>query len=161
MSYFAILLLIHVAGAIIGFGPTFAFAVLGPLSEKLGGPSALGIMKGMVAIQKRLVYPVAFVTQPLSGVLLIFESGRNEGFFSHEWLWISILLYATLLYIALFQQAPAQHKMIELAESGEAETPAFEALAKKTKTMGPVLTLATTVIVFLMILKPGAPDTLL
>ena len=158
MGYFEILLLIHIAGAIIGFGPTYSFAVMGPLSAKLGGPQALGVTKAMVAIEKRLVYPVAWVTQPLTGVLMIFESGRNQDFFDHEWLLISILLYVIAFYIAVFVQTPMLDKMIELAESGNAETSEFGELAKRAKIFGPVLTIALTIIVFLMIAKPGAPE---
>lgn len=159
MGYFELLLLIHIAGAIIGFGPTYAFAVLGPLSGKLEGPQSLGVMKSMIAIEKRLVFPVATVFQPLTGVLLIFESGRNKNFFSNEWLWISILIYIALYYIATFVQIPAIEKLVGLAESGSAGTPDFMALVAKTKRFGPPLTIGLTVIVFLMITKPGGPDS--
>lgn len=158
MGYFEILLLIHIAGAIIGFGPTFAFAVLGPMSGKLGGPQAVGILKGMVAIERRLVIPVATVFQPLSGVLLIFESGRNQNFFDHEWLWISILLYIVLYYTAVFVQTPTVHKVVELAEDGKAGTPEFLQNVAKTQKIGPVITVGLTIIIFLMIAKPGSPD---
>ncbi|HVF12214.1 MAG TPA: hypothetical protein VNA87_03925, partial [Actinomycetota bacterium] len=69
---FKIVLLIHIAGAIIGIGPTFAFGVMGALSGKVGGSQALGIVEAMVQIERKLVTPVATVTQPVSGVLLIF-----------------------------------------------------------------------------------------
>lgn len=159
MGYFEFLLLIHIAGAIIGFGPTFGFAVLGPLSGKLGGPQALGLLKGMLAISSRLIIPVAAVIQPLTGVLMIFESRRNENFFQHEWLWISLLLYAFTFYSAVFVQKPNVQKMVDLAEVGKAETEAFQALAQKTKRMGPMLTGSVLIIIFLMITKPGAPDS--
>ena len=158
MSYFELLLLIHIAGAIIGFGPTFAFAVLGPLAGQLQGPPSVGVLKGIVAIEKKLVYPVAFLVQPVSGVLLIFESGRNHDFFSYQWLWIGILLYAIALYTAVFVQTPAIDKMIELAESGNAGNDEFQAMVKRTKTFGPVLTILLVAIIFLMIAKPGSPE---
>jgi uncharacterized membrane protein len=158
MGYFELLLLIHIAGAFIGFGPTYAFAVLGPLSGKLEGPQSVGALKGIVAIEKRLVFPVATVVQPLTGILLIFESGRNESFFSHEWLWISLIIYIAMYYTATFVQIPAVEKVVESAESGQAGTPGFMELVAKTKRFGPVLTIGLTVIVFLMITKPGSPD---
>lgn len=158
MGYFELLLVIHIAGAIIGFGPTYAFAVLGPMSGKLEGPQSVGVLKGIIAIEKRLVVPVATVVQPLTGILLIFESGRNKNFFSNEWLWIALVIYIAMYYIAVFQQTPAIEKLVELAESNEAGTPGFMALVAKTKMLGPVLTIGLTVIVFLMIAKPGAPE---
>ena len=159
MDYFQILLLIHIAGAIIGFGPTFSFAILGPLSGKVDGPQALGIVKGMSAIERKLVLPVALVVQPLTGVLMIFESGRNQDFFSHEWLVVALVLYVIALYLVLFHDNPATHKMIQLMESGQAETPEFGALVKGSQIRGPILSLMLVTIIFLMITKPGGPDS--
>lgn len=81
------------------------------------------MLKGIVAIEKKLVYPFAFVIQPLTGVLLIFESGRNHNFFNYEWLWVGIILYIIAFYAAVFVQTPALDKMIELAEAGNAGVP--------------------------------------
>lgn len=158
MGWFELLLLIHIAGAIIGFGPTYAFAVLGPLSGTLEPPQRLGVLKGMLAITRRLVIPVAAVIQPLTGVLLIFESGRNESFFAHEWLWISILLYIVVFYLAVLVQRPNVAKIVELAEGGEAGSEEFQRRVGQTRKLGPVITLGLTIIIFLMIAKPGAPE---
>ena len=154
MSYLELLLLLHIGSAIIGFGVTFSFAVLGPLAAKTGGPQALGILKGIVKIEKTFVFP-AIVIQPLTGVLLIFEQGWDNDFFSHYWLWLSIVIFAAAVYIALFQQTPTLEKMIEAAGSGRADTPEFGALGKKSATFGPILTVMLLVIIFLMVIKPG------
>jgi uncharacterized membrane protein len=159
LGYFEILLLIHIAGAIIGFGPVYAFAVLGPLSGNLEGPQSVGALKGIVAIERRLVLPIATVIQPLTGVLLIFESGRNENFFDNEWLWISIVLFILTYYTAVFVQTPTVEKIIELAESGKAGSEEFMAKVKKTQRLGPLITLSLSTIVFLMITKPGGADS--
>jgi uncharacterized membrane protein len=152
------MLLLHIAGAIIGFGPTYAFAVLGPMAGKLEGPQSLGVLKGILAIEHKLVMPVATVVQPVTGAIMIFLTDRNENFFSHEWLWIGILLYIATYYTAVFQQTPAIHKIVELAESGQAGSEEFLANIKKTQKIGPIITLALTAIVFLMITKPGATE---
>lgn len=158
MGWFEFLLLIHIAGAIIGFGPTYAFAVLGPLSATLEPPQRLGVLKGVLAISKRLVIPVATVVQPLTGVLLIFESSRNENFFSHEWLWISILLYVVVFYLAVLVQRPNVAKIVELAEGGKAGSEEFQGRVERSKKLGPVITLGLTLIIFLMITKPGSAE---
>ncbi|MEA2453513.1 MAG: hypothetical protein QOG04_2223 [Actinomycetota bacterium] len=158
MGYFEILLLLHIFGAIIGFGPTYAFAVLGPLSGKLEGPQSLGVLKAMMAIEKKLVFPTATIVQPVTGILLIVESGRDKNFFSNEWLWIALLIYVVIYYLAVFQQNPTVEKIVAMAESGEAGTPKFLELVGKTKKIGPILTIGLTIIVFLMITKPGAPE---
>jgi uncharacterized membrane protein len=154
MSYMELLLLLHIASAIIGFGATFSFAILGPLAAKTGGPQALGMLKGIVQIEKKLVIP-AIVIQPLTGVLLIFEDGWDNDFFSHYWLWIAIAIYIVAVYIALALQTPTVERMVEMGESGKAETPEFGALGKKAATQGPILTVMLLVVIFLMVIKPG------
>ncbi len=154
MSYLDLLLLLHVGSAIAGFGVTFSFAVLGPMAAKTGGPQALGMLKGIVKIEKTLVYP-AIVIQPVTGVLLIIEENLDTDFFSHYWLWISIAIFAVAVYIALFLQTPTLEKMIELGESGHGESPEFDVLAKRAATQGPILTVILIVIIFLMVVQPG------
>ncbi len=154
MNYYEVLLLIHILSAIAGFGPTFSFGVLGPFAAKMGGPQALGIMKGVEKVVRTLVQP-AIAIQLVSGALLIFEAGWDDNFFSHYWLWVAILLFAAAVYIALGRQIPTVEKMIELGESGSAETPEFAAHAKKASTFGPILTVMLVVIIFLMVIKPG------
>jgi uncharacterized membrane protein len=156
MSYFEFLLLVHIGGAIIGFGPAFAFAVLGPTAKKNPGPGGLAIMEGMLAIAKRLVLPVAIVIQPLTGALLIFEADYSSTFWSQDWLVGSIVLYAVAFYVSVFVQRPSLERMIALAKEGQAESESFQALAKRSAAMGPILTLLLVVIIIMMMLKPGA-----
>ena len=150
----AILLLIHVAGAIIGFGPVFTFAVLGPMGGKAGPQGGLALLEGMEAIEKKLVLPIAIVVQPLSGLALIFVSGYSAGFFSHYWLWIGISLYGIAFYLAVFGQRTRIERMIELAKAGP-PTPEFTAMAKKVAQTGPIITVLLVVIIVLMVTKPG------
>lgn len=158
MGWFELMLLLHIMGAIIGFGPTYAFAILGPLSGKLGGPQGLGALKSIIAIEKKLTIPVATLVQPVTGVVMIFNTNRDENFFSHEWLWIGILLYIVTYYSAVFVQTPNVEKMVELAEAGGAGSEEFNATLKRVQRFGPIITISLTIIVFLMIAKPGAPE---
>jgi len=129
---------------------------MGPLAKGLGGPQALGILKAMHKVQGVIVLPIAWVVQPLTGALLIFSTGMNDGFLDREWLWISILLLGVLVSIGTFVIRPALGKMIKLGEEGKAQTPEFAATAKKPAALGPVSALLIVIIVFLMVVKPGA-----
>lgn len=149
-----VLLLIHVAGAIIGFGPTFAFAILGPMAGKAGPHGGVAILEAMEAIEQKLTVPVAVVTQPLSGLALIFIAGYAAAFFTHYWLWLGIALYVTALYLALFRQNPRLARMIALAKSGP-PTPEFLAMAQATARTGQILTGLLVLIIILMVTKPG------
>src|SRR5438105_11259997 len=96
--YFTILVIVHVAGAIMGIGPSFGFAVLGAMADKGDDATKLTLFRAMTAIDSRLVTPVALVTQPVTGALLIFNRGINHGFFAvrHLWLIISIVFYIAI-----------------------------------------------------------------
>lgn len=149
-----VVLVVHVVGAVFGFGPSVAFAVLGPMAGKAGPNGGVAIMETMVAIEKRLIFPFAVAVQPLSGLALIFLAGYNNNFFSHYWLWIAIIVYAFLFYLATFVQIPLIETMIRLAKAGP-PTPEFMAAAQRTQRFGPMLTVGLLVIVVLMVAKPG------
>lgn len=151
------LLVLHVLGAVAGFGPTFAFGILGQLSSQMPGPGAVALMKGMAKIEKVAVRPTAYLLQPVTGALLIFAGPWNEIFWSQEWLTISVVLYVLSFAVATVVQNPALHRMIEIAEA-EPGPPVgeFLALARRTAKAGPVLTILLVAIVVLMVAKPGA-----
>ena len=150
-----IVLVVHVLGAVYGFGPAVAYAILGPAAGKAGPNGGVAIMEAMVAIEKRLILPWALVIQPLSGLALIFLAGYNVNFFSHYWLWVALILYAAAFYTAVIVQTPLIEKMIRLAKAGP-PTPEFMATAKRTQQLGPVILLLLAGIVILMVAKPGA-----
>ena len=152
--WIAIVLFIHVAGAIIGFGPTFTFAILGPMAGKAGPQGGVWILQAIDAIEKRLVLPVAIVVQPLSGLILIFLAGYNVNFFSHYWLWVALIAYAIAVYLAVFGQRVRIERLIELAKAGP-PTPEFVATAKKVGQTGPIITVLLVLIIILMVTKPG------
>jgi uncharacterized membrane protein len=150
-----IVLVIHVFGAVFGFGPSVAYAVLGPAAGKASPQGGIAIMEAMIAIEKRLILPFAVAIQPLSGLALIFLAGYNVNFFGHYWLWIAILLYASAFYLAILVQTPLLEKMVHIVKAGP-PTPEFMAAAKRTQQLGPVITILLALIVILMVAKPGA-----
>ena len=154
MSYFTVLLALHVLGAIVGLGPTFTFGVIGSMMPNAGA-SAVSLMEAMAKIEKVLVNPVALFLQPVTGVLLIVESARHRSFFQREWLVAAIALYVVILIISYGRTTPGLHRMIAMAKEGKAQTPEFGALAKVQQTLGPVMGMSLLVIIVLMVWKPG------
>lgn len=158
-TWFTILLVIHVMGAIIGLGPTFAFAIIGPAIGKQENPAAsLALMKVMEKIERGLVIPILLIFQLGSGALLIFNRGLNHDFFSgrRAWLVAGIGIYLAAMVISMFIDVPAMGKLIHKAEHGEAGDPEFGRLVKLTQSLGPVLTVLAIAIMVLMIWKPGS-----
>ncbi|HEY8829897.1 MAG TPA: DUF2269 family protein, partial [Candidatus Limnocylindria bacterium] len=133
----------------------YTFAILGPMAKK-PGPAGVAILEAMAALEKHLLRPFLFI-QPVSGVLLIFATGLNLAFFSHYWLWVAILLYAVAFSIGLFIQIPLVERLPMLAADLKGPPgPEFLALVKRSQTVGPVLTVILSVIIILMVTKPGA-----
>ena len=154
MTYFKVLLVVHIFGAIIGIGPSFVWPIAGPKLAKGDPQSNLTILGLMDSVTRAFIAPVLFVTQPLSGVLLIFQSGRNRGFFDYEWLWIAVVLYIAVFVISIFD-TPILGKLIDGLRQGEQESPAFKRMTATTNRNGIILGVLTVTIMFLMVWKPG------
>lgn len=148
------LLFLHVMGAILAFGPTFAYSIMGAMAGR--EPQHANFSSRQVAaIGNKLVYPLA-IFQGITGVLLIIASGRDMS--TSIWLTIAIVLYAIVLIYALTVQRNALHHLIELTSTppapGQAPSPEIPAIVKKIQRGGMFMGLSVVIIVFLMVVKP-------
>jgi Predicted integral membrane protein (DUF2269) len=155
--WFAVLITIHILGAIVGIGPSFAFGVVGMVSAKAPEGATMALLQVSRGIERFFLVPVVRYTQWTSGVLLIFNRGFNHGFFAwrHAWLIAGIIMYVILFTLGEALNGPILKKMLALAESGapKAEIDAAGAILNK---VGPIYPLFTVAIAVLMILKPGS-----
>jgi uncharacterized membrane protein len=158
---FAILLFLHIFGAVLGFGPTYAFLILGPMTaaEPAHGNFALRFQK---RVSHGLVAPLA-VLQGVTGVLLVAYIGFE--LFQRGWLIVSIILYAITLTIGFGVLIPSVRKLVE-ATSGPPPTaipgaappagppPHIAAIIRRARLGGVTNALLVMVIIFLMVAKP-------
>ncbi len=113
---FTLALYLHVGAAIIAFGPTFAFPIIGALASK--DPMHTNFaMRVSEALEEKLVLPFA-ISMPFTGVLLIFFGHFNLVERSGWWLTLAIVLYAIAISIALFRQRPLIRRMVHLTAGG-------------------------------------------
>jgi uncharacterized membrane protein len=149
-----LLLFLHVMGAILAFGPTFAYSIMGAMAGREPQHANFSARQ-TEAIGTKLVYPLA-IFQGVTGVLLIIASGRN--LVDERWLGLAIILYAITLTYALTIQRLALHHLIELTSTppapGSPPNPEIPATVKKIQRGGAALGLMVVVIVFLMVVKP-------
>jgi uncharacterized membrane protein len=150
------LLFLHVFGAILAFGPTFAYTIMGSMAGK--EPQFANFSTRQVeAISYRLVYPLA-IFQGVTGVLLVWAASFNV--MGTGWLLAGIVLYLINLTYALTIQRKAVHRLIELTSTppapGSPPNPEIPATVKRIQRGGMFLGLMIVVIVFLMVVKPGA-----
>lgn len=151
------LLFVHVLGAILAFGPTFAFSIIGAMGgqEPQHGNFATRVSQ---TIGKRLVEPLA-ILQGITGVLLILVSGRNLFGRESQWLVLAIVLYLFALYFSLFIQGRWVSRIIELTSAppppdATGPPPGLPEVVARVQRGGMILGLVVVVIVFLMVIKP-------
>jgi uncharacterized membrane protein len=151
------LLFLHVLGAIVAFGPTFAYSIMGSMAGKEPQHANFSTRQAE-AIGYRLVYPLA-IFQGVTGVLLIWAAGINV--MSSTWLVIAIVLYLIALGYAFTVQRNAVHHLIELTSTPPPAgappgppPPEVAATVKRIQRGGMLLGLLIVAIVFLMVVKP-------
>jgi uncharacterized membrane protein len=156
-----ILLFLHVGGAIIGFGPTFAFAFFGPMGGR--EPQHLNfVLRLQDRIASRLVLPLA-IFQGVTGLLLIWQLGF--GMLQRGWLLLGIALYLVALSASIFILLPTLKRLIAAtaspppapppgAEPPKGPPPHIAALIKRGKRTSMMNAVLIIVIIFLMVTKP-------
>ncbi|HEY4228395.1 MAG TPA: DUF2269 family protein [Candidatus Limnocylindrales bacterium] len=156
-------LLLHVLGAIVVFGPTFAFPIIAGQAQKSpqNGPFAALIID---LIERRIVIPGAIV-QGVTGVALILILNADLSSPAYRWLGVGIVLYIIAIAFAVLVQAPATAKMVELTKNRPAgpppdgapagPPPEVAALGKKLQRGGILLSVLIVSIVFMMVVKPS------
>jgi hypothetical protein len=151
-----LLLFLHVLGAIVVFGPSFAFPLIASQARKSPQNSHFAALVTDV-IERRIIIPGAIV-QGITGVLLILVLGADLTSPAYRWLIPAIVLYLIAIGFAVAVQAPAVEKMVELTKTPpgpEGPSPELLAVAKKLQRGGMILALLIVSIVFLMVVKPG------
>ncbi len=156
-------LFLHIGGAIVAFGPTFAFPIIGAMGGK--EPQHVNFaIRLTYRLSERMVLPVA-IWVGLTGIALIWRSGHSV---TEVWLGLGILFYVIALSISLFVMLPNARALIA-ATSGPPPTPApgsalpsgppahLVALIKRQQMAGMVVSLLIVLIVIMMVFKPGAP----
>jgi uncharacterized membrane protein len=155
-QFLPFLLFLHVMGAILAFGPTFAYSIMGAMAGREPQHANFSARQ-VAAIGNKLVYPLA-IFQGVTGVLLIMASGRDLASAAERWLGIAIVLYAITLIYALTVQRNALHHLIEMTSTppapGSPPNPEIPATVKKIQRGGMFLGAMIVIIVFLMVVKP-------
>ena len=154
MTYLQFLLVIHVLGAIVGFGSTYAFAFF-PQERRPAGASCSNDLEDVsYKITSRFSVPVTFFTQPITGALMIFETGRNRDFFSHTWLRIALTLYLVVIAIFAFVAFPDSRHEYEMTREGRTPDSNYQPRGNA-KVYGPLFGVLIAAIAILMVWKPG------
>ena len=154
---FPYLLFLHVLGAIVAFGPTFTFSIMGAMggAEPQHGNFATRVS---AAIASKRVLPVG-ITLPITGLAMIAVVGINPLERDRWWLALGIVLYLIAYGYGFFVQRHLVERAIELTSSppppgASGPPPELMALVKRIGRGGMAMGLLIVAIVFLMVVKP-------
>ena len=172
MNLFPWLLFLHILGAVIAFGPTFSYSIIGAMGgrELQHANFATRITH---SISDRLVIPVA-LTMPITGAGIIVVNGINLAAPQYRWLVVGIVLYLVVFFYAVLVQRRTVERLIELTSApppagaggppaGARGAPAGAggpppevlAVVRRVQRGGMFLGVGIVLIVFLMVVKPG------
>src|SRR5258705_8346839 len=160
---FQLFLFLHVMGAIVAFGPSFAFPFIASQARKSPQNGHFAAVVSEI-IERRLILPGA-VVQGITGVALIIILGVNLTAPAYRWLVGGIVLYLIAILFAAFVQARNAEKMVHLTSGGPppgpppagapaGPPPEIVATGKKLQQGGMILAVLIALIVLLMVTKP-------
>jgi hypothetical protein len=151
------MLLLHVLGAIVAFGPTFAFPIIGAMGGREPGHANFAT-RATYTISRRLVIPVA-LTMAVTGGAMILIRGYNLTSASLLWLDVAIVVYALAVAFAVFVNLPTAARIIEMTSapppSGVGPSPELRALSRRVQQGSVLLIVLIVSIATLMVVKPG------
>lgn len=155
---FPYLLFLHVLGAIVAFGPTFAFPFIGAMGggEPQHGNFAIRVSN---TLAHRLVYPIG-ITLPITGAAMILVRGMNLADRASWWLSLAIVLYVIAYGYAFFVQSKVIGRVIELTSAppppgASGPPPELPALVSRIQRGGMATPILLVTIIFLMVVKPS------
>lgn len=154
---FPYLLFLHVLGAIVAFGPTFAFPFIGAMG---GGEPQHANFATRVSntLTHRLVFPIG-ITLPITGAAMILVRGMNLADRAYWWLSLAIVLYVIAYGYSFFFQRKLVARVIEITAAppvpgASGPPPELRALVGRIQRGGMVTSILLVTIIFLMVVKP-------
>jgi uncharacterized membrane protein len=151
------LLFLHVLGAIVAFGPTFAFRFIGAMG---GGEPQYANFATRVSntLAHRLVYPIG-ITLPITGAAMMLVRGYNPSDRAYWWLGLAIVLYVIAYGYSYFYQSRLVGRVIAMTSSppppgASGPPPELMALAGRIRQGALATTVLLIAIIFLMVVKP-------
>jgi uncharacterized membrane protein len=165
VNLFPWFLFAHVLGAVIAFGPTFSFPIIGRLGgqERVHANFATRVSYAISHVQ---VTPFA-ILQGITGVGLLITG--NIDILKAPWLIVGVVLYLIALGYAIFVQTPTVRRVIDMTTVGPASAagappagpgaggppPELMGLIRRIQMGGLLLAALIVAIVFLMVVKPS------
>lgn len=151
VDWYLPLKLVHVLSAIIAVGTNVTYFVWLAVMKGRPQPEQSFALQTIKALDSRLANP-AYGIPALTGVIMILVSDGVE--LTTFWIIAAIVLYALVGVIAGVFFAPSLRRQTELVATDGADSGAYEAASRRTRTTGLLTMLPVAGILYLMVMKP-------
>ena len=153
-------LFLHISAVVIGFGATYAEAIMFPVAMKVDKRHLPYVHRLGMAINQRLATP-AMVVILVTGIYQVADDPGDAIGFGDPWVSASFAILIVLGGLLGGYFVPTDRRLAEMAErdlaSGSAEMSAeYQAGAKRIGAVGGLAGVLVLVAIFLMVTKPGA-----
>jgi uncharacterized membrane protein len=154
---YELVLSVHVAAAVVGFGATFTYPLVQRAGGAAGGHGHVQALTTVLVISRRLAVPAAL----LVGATGVYQVIQGPYDFSDWWLVAGTVLYVVVMLVATLLVAPAYVRGRRAAEvmleqgGSSSEGAEYRAAMRLIDRVGPLLAVAILAVVFLMVVKPG------
>ena len=141
---------LHVFSAIVAVGANVTYGIW--LTRAGLNPEALPFtLRGIKLIDDRLANP-AYGLLLITGLLMTYVAGLP---LTTSWLLTALVLYVFVALIGFFGYTPTLRRQIEVLDREGQSSTNYQTLARRGRMLGIVLAVLVTVIIFLMVVKPG------
>ena len=150
VDLYGLLKLIHIGAAIVAVGANVTYAFWMTLAGQ-DRAKLLFAMSGIRRLDLRVANP-SYIALAATGVPLVIVGHWS---FLTPWIWLSIVLYLATAFIGITLYAPAIRAQLREAEE-DPSSDNYAAAARRSNALGLMTLVTVSVIVGLMVLKPGS-----
>lgn len=159
VTFYDVVMSVHVLAVVIAFGITFAYPVLFPVVSKANPRALPALHLGQAAIGKRLIAPFGTLAL-ISGIYM----ASDRDLFGNLWIEGPLLILIVLLGLGGAFFGPQERKAAEIAQrditrsgaEGDIQfSPEYMAIVGRVAKVGMLGSFLVALAVFLMVAKPG------
>lgn len=158
VSFYDVVKWFHISAVVVGFGGTFAYAVIIVAAQRVAPRSMPGVFAGLAANDRTLV-TIGAIAVLLSGFYLVADGNWQMSEFFIGWGIVAIIALLGLIHAFFIpnevKAKEAAERDIERAGSGEVEfSDEFNETNSKLGKVGPIAGLLILLTVYVMTTKP-------
>jgi uncharacterized membrane protein len=151
VTFYSVVVAVHVMAIVIAFGVTFAYPILGPYIGRNHPGSLRALHEAQERIGKFLITPFATLAL-ITGIYL----AGDHDLFGKIWVQVPMGILIVLLGVGGAFFAPSEKKAAALAPvDGQPPSPEYLAINMRVAKVGGVANLLVLVAIFMMVAKPG------